>query len=103
MALEFFGSDSIVNYRLLLSEQDSLNEILGFFHEAVREQRAVNAVAAPTPNSITHSNSNVCDKASVFTRFCLILRNRVTFSNENKNLVVGGDVGRAKVMAWCDS
>jgi hypothetical protein len=88
MALEFFWSDSVINYRLLLSEYYSLYKFLALLHQCPWEERAVNAIIAPTSHSITDTHTDICDKRCIFTVSPIKFRNWVRSTNKNKLLVL---------------
>lgn len=63
----------MVDHWLLLSEDDSLNELLAFFHQGVWEKRAVDAVTSPASHSVADSDSNVSEKAGVLADWGRVL------------------------------
>jgi hypothetical protein len=83
-----------VERRLLLPEDDSLNESLAFLHESTGEEGSINPVRIPSSDSITDPHSLLSDKVSIFRRTQLALRNAKSISRKYKLVFLCRDDGR---------
>jgi hypothetical protein len=81
---------------LLLPEYHSLNELLAFLHQIVREEGAIDAVVGPAADAVADTDSDLGDEEGVLRVRLLVLGDLVPLTHEDELIILRLDGHRFK-------